>query len=114
LSVKGQKNPQICLGDPNTTAEVVRNQVAGRDSASDRAGTNAKHFRYLGDGEKLDSVAPIIPTLVFQTTRFCAAATRAPSPVRHYSRSSDWAAASCRATYALMLATVIFRERPSL
>ena len=113
LSVNGQKSPQIRLGDPNATAEAVRNQLAGRDLASDRAGTNAKHFRYLVDGEKLDTVAPITGTVAFQTSSFCTAANRAP-PGHYYSRSSDLAAASCRATNALMEATAIFLERPSL
>jgi hypothetical protein len=64
IAVNGQKSTQIRLGDPNATAEAVRNQFAGRDSTSDRAGINAKHFPDLGDGEELDPVAPIILTLV--------------------------------------------------
>jgi hypothetical protein len=62
LSANGQKSPQIRLGDPNATAQAVRNQLAGRDLASDRAGTNAKHFRRLGDCEKFDLIVSVTTT----------------------------------------------------
>jgi hypothetical protein len=114
FAVNGQKSPQIRFGDALAPAKAVGDQLAGGDPAPNRAGANAEHFRRLGDGEELDSVAPIIATAAFQTTSFCAAATRAVSPCRHYPPSSELAAATCRATNALMLATVIFRERPSL
>ena len=112
--MKGEKSAQIRFGDTHCIAEAMSDQPAGGDPAPNCAGTNAEHFRRLGDGKELGSAVPIMATVAFQTTRFCAAATGAPSPPGHYSRSSDWAAASCRATNALMEATVILRERPSL
>jgi hypothetical protein len=89
----------------------VRNQFAGRDSTSDRAGINAKHFGYLADGEEPDAVTPILGTVAFQATSF---STWPPSPTGHYSRSPGAAAARRLAMYAFMLNTVIFREPPSL
>ena len=65
LSVKSYKSPQIRLGDPHAGAETVGNKLAGGDPAPDGAGTNAKLFRRLGDGEELDSVAPIMVTVAF-------------------------------------------------
>jgi hypothetical protein len=81
--VNCQKGPQIRFGDPDATAEAVRNQFSGGDAASDRAVINAKHFRRLSDGEELEPVAPITGTVVFQTRSFYAAVTRAKSAPGH-------------------------------
>jgi hypothetical protein len=115
--VNSQKSPQIRLGDPNATAEAVRNEFAGRDSTSDRAGINAKHFRRLGDGEELDSVAPIGAAEAFRTTIFCVVTTRslgASGALGHVLRPPELEVASRWAMNALMLAIVIFRDPPSL
>jgi hypothetical protein len=55
----------------------VSDQLAGGDPASDSARTYAKHLRYLGDGEELDSLASIMATVPVQRKSFCfcAAAT---------------------------------------
>ena len=70
--------------------------------------------RYAGGAPSGQSVVAITATEAFRNRNFRAAAARASSPPGHFPGSSELAAASCRATNALMLATVIFRERPSL
>lgn len=110
--MKGQKSPEIALGDPHGATKVVSDEFAGDDPSPDAPRRDAKHFRGLRDGEKLDRRVPIMATKGFQARRFCAAAR--PSLRGHLPGFREWALASCLATNPLMLTTVILRERPSL
>jgi hypothetical protein len=112
--VNGQECAEITLGYADGATKPMGDKLAGGDPAANCTRRDAEHFRRLSDAEELDRVAPTSGTVAFQTTNICATATRAASPPGHYPHSSDLAAASRRATYAFMLATVILRERPSL
>ena len=95
----------------------VGDQVTDGDQAPDGTGRKAKHFCRLSDGEKLDSLAPIGAAEAFRTTIFCVATTRssgASGALGHVLRPPELEVASRLAMNALMLATVIFRDRPSL
>jgi hypothetical protein len=62
----GQKRTQIRFGDSDCISKPVSDQIATVDPAPDRAGTYAKHFGGLGNGEEQDSLVPII-TMALRT-----------------------------------------------
>lgn len=112
LATKGYERSEVALSDPHGTPEVMGNKITGGDPARDRSRGHAKHLRGLGDGEEPDAGTPIMAIIGFRTTRVGAAA--GPISPGQFPFSRERAPASCLATNALMLATVILRERPSL
>jgi hypothetical protein len=97
----------------------VRDEIASLDPPPDRTGGNVKAFRNLGDREEPDLIIALMATTdVAESSRFRAGALSSSGHAsgREFSRPQGHrpSLASRRATKALMLATVILRERPSL
>ncbi|MGC1358943.1 MAG: hypothetical protein WA851_24705, partial [Xanthobacteraceae bacterium] len=81
--VQGQKSPEIGLGNSHDAAEGMGNKLTAVDPASDGSSRHAQHFRRLGDGEKLDSVATVTAAGAFRNRRFSPNASRSPSSLAH-------------------------------
>ena len=50
--MRGQKSPQIALGDPHDTTKPMHDEIAGADPTTDRASGDAETLRHLGDCEE--------------------------------------------------------------
>jgi|SRR5512132_1685500 hypothetical protein len=84
FTMKRQKRHQVAFGNPDDTADPVRDEIARPDPPPDRTGGDVETLRHFGDREKFLIVAITAPTQMAESTLFHAGGPSSKGHAAHH------------------------------